>query len=156
MAHDGQDTTNMTASAVLPDLLTLTKAALPAVQSVFDSARVSVRAMVSKDDKISGALVEANQTAAHGLSWLATYHQSLQQMQRWAESLNADGNFGEMEQLLHQIAFGEYLHQIAGGGHAAMFSQGNILVHGQIRPLDVLSWWVKNRRKLRLCTPELV
>ncbi|WP_170333851.1 acyl-CoA dehydrogenase family protein [Ruegeria arenilitoris] len=115
MAHDGQDTTNMTASAVLPDLLTLTKAALPAVQSVFDSARVSVRAMVSKDDKISGALVEANQTAAHGLSWLATYHQSLQQMQRWAESLNADGNLGEMEQLLHQIAFGEYLHQIAGG-----------------------------------------
>ncbi|MTH98690.1 acyl-CoA dehydrogenase [Roseibium sp. RKSG952] len=115
MAHDGQDTTNMTASAVLPDLLTLTKAALPAVQSVFDSARVSVRAMVSKDDKISGALVEANQTAAHGLSWLATYHQSLLQMQRWAESLDADGNFGEMEQLLHQIAFGEYLHQIAGG-----------------------------------------
>ncbi|WP_209015930.1 acyl-CoA dehydrogenase family protein [Roseibium sp. RKSG952] len=105
----------MTASAVLPDLLTLTKAALPAVQSVFDSARVSVRAMVSKDDKISGALVEANQTAAHGLSWLATYHQSLLQMQRWAESLDADGNFGEMEQLLHQIAFGEYLHQIAGG-----------------------------------------
>ena len=36
-------------------------------------------------------------------------------MQRWAEALQAEGKFGEMEQLLHQIAFGEYLHQIAGG-----------------------------------------
>ncbi|WP_299985015.1 acyl-CoA dehydrogenase family protein [uncultured Ruegeria sp.] len=115
MAHDGQDLTNMTQPAVLPDLLTLSAAALPAVESVFDKARTSVRAMVTSDGRISGALIEAHQTAAHGLSWLATYHQSLQQMQRWAEALQAEGKFGEMEQLLHQIAFGEYLHQIAGG-----------------------------------------
>ena len=112
MAHDGQD---MTQPAILSDLLTLTAAALPAVQAVFDKARESVRAMVTGDGRISGALIEAHQTAAHGLSWLATYHQSLQQMQRWAEALSNDGKFGEMEQLLHQIAFGEYLHQIAGG-----------------------------------------
>ena len=112
MAHDGQD---MTQPAILSDLLTLTAAALPAVQAVFDKARESVRAMVTSDGRISGALIEAHQTAAHGLSWLATYHQSLQQMQRWAEALSNDGKFGEMEQLLHQIAFGEYLHQIAGG-----------------------------------------
>ncbi|WP_299667032.1 acyl-CoA dehydrogenase family protein [uncultured Ruegeria sp.] len=115
MAHDGQDLTNMTQPAVLPDLLTLSAAALPAVESVFDKARTSVRAMVTSDERILGALIEAHQTAAHGLSWLATYHQSLQQMQRWAEALQAEGKFGEMEQLLHQIAFGEYLHQIAGG-----------------------------------------
>ena len=112
MAHDGQD---MTQPAILSDLLTLTAAALPAVQAVFDKARESVCAMVTSDGRISGALIEAHQTAAHGLSWLATYHQSLQQMQRWAEALSNDGKFGEMEQLLHQIAFGEYLHQIAGG-----------------------------------------
>ncbi|WP_170367970.1 acyl-CoA dehydrogenase family protein [Ruegeria arenilitoris] len=115
MAHDGQDTTNMTSQPVLPDLLTLTGAALPAVQSVFDRARDAVRAMVSAEGRVSGALVEANQTAAHGLAWLATYNQSLQQMQKWAEALDAQGKFGEMEQLLHQIAFGEYLHQVAGG-----------------------------------------
>ncbi|KIC39991.1 acyl-CoA dehydrogenase [Ruegeria sp. ANG-R] len=115
MAHDGQDMTNMTQPAVLPELLTLSAAALPAVQTVFDKARESVRAMVTAEDRISGALIEAHQTAAHGLAWLATYHQSLQQMQRWAEALQAEGKFGEMEQLLHQIAFGEYLHQIAGG-----------------------------------------
>ncbi|WP_170601606.1 acyl-CoA dehydrogenase family protein [Ruegeria arenilitoris] len=115
MAHDGQDMTNMTSQPVLPDLLTLTGAALPAVQSVFDRARDAVRAMVSAEGRVSGALVEANQTAAHGLAWLATYNQSLQQMQKWAEALDAQGRFGEMEHLLHQIAFGEYLHQVAGG-----------------------------------------
>ncbi|WP_109312290.1 acyl-CoA dehydrogenase family protein [Ruegeria sp. AU67] len=115
MAHDGQDMTQMTTPAILPDLLTLTRAAAPAVETVFERARESVRGMVSADGRVSGALIEANQTAAHGLSWLATYSQSLKQMQRWAEALEADGKFGEIEQLLHQIAFGEYLHQVAGG-----------------------------------------
>ena len=115
MAHDGQDMTNMTQSAVLPDLLPLTAAALPAVEAVFDKARTCVRALVTAEGRVSGALIEAHQIAAHGLAWLATYNQSLQQMQRWAQSLEAEGKFTEIEQLLHQIAFGEYLHQIAGG-----------------------------------------
>ncbi|MFY2825280.1 acyl-CoA dehydrogenase family protein [Ruegeria sp. MALMAid1280] len=115
MAHDGQDMTQMTPSAILPELLTLTRAALPAVETVFERARDAVREMVTEDGRVSGALIEANQTAAHGLAWLATYNQSLQQMQRWADALESDGKFGEMEQLLHQIAFGEYLHQVAGG-----------------------------------------
>ncbi|NVO57456.1 acyl-CoA/acyl-ACP dehydrogenase [Rhodobacteraceae bacterium B1Z28] len=115
MAHDGQDVTEMTTSVILPDLLDLTRAAVPAVEAVFERARDSVRGMVTADGRVSGALIEANQTAAHGLAWMATYTQSLQQMQRWAEALKADGKFGEIEQLLHQIAFGEYLHQVAGG-----------------------------------------
>ncbi len=115
MAHDGQDMTQMTTSAILPDLLTLTRTAVPAVEAVFERARESVRAMVTAEGRVSGALIEANQTAAHGLSWLATYSQSLKQMQRWAEALESDGKFGEIEQLLLQIAFGEYLHQVAGG-----------------------------------------
>ena len=45
-------------------------------------------------------------------------------MQRWAEALEAHGKFGEIEQLLHQIAFGEYLHQVAGG---IPMNQGEIL-----------------------------
>ncbi len=115
MAHDGQDISTMTNSVILPELLSLTGAAIAPVNAVFGAARESVRALVSADGKISGALIEANQTAAHGLSWLATYQQSLQQMHRWAETLNGEGKFGEIEQLLLQIAFGEYLHQIAGG-----------------------------------------
>ncbi|MEP2531136.1 acyl-CoA dehydrogenase family protein [Shimia sp.] len=114
MAHDGQDLT-MTHSVILPDLLALTGAAVAPVEAILDTAKQRVRETVSDNGKVSGKLIEENQTAAHGLSWLATYAQSLRQMQAWAERLKADGKFGEMEQLIHQIAFGEYLWQIYGG-----------------------------------------
>lgn len=114
MAHDGQDMT-LTGTPILGDLLMHTAAALPAVDTLLDCAKSSVRALTSVDGRISSALIEENQTAAHGLAWLATYAQSLHQMQAWAERLVADGKFGEPEQLMHQIAFGEYLWQIHGG-----------------------------------------
>lgn len=128
MPHDGQDST-VQPTVHLPDLLTLTGAALAPVGEVFDAALASVRAMVSEGGKISAALIEANQAAAHALSWLATYAESLRQMQRWAEKLDAEGRFGEIEQLIHQIAFGEYLAQILGG---IPMSQGEI-----VRPQDL-------------------
>ncbi|UWQ90990.1 acyl-CoA/acyl-ACP dehydrogenase [Rhodobacteraceae bacterium M382] len=118
MAHDGQDlhmTADTANAPLLPDLLTLTAAALPPVTQLFEQGREAVRALVSQDGRVSGKLMERHQSAAHGLSWLATYEQSLKQMQAWAERLQADGKFGEIEQLIHQIAFGEYLHQLAGG-----------------------------------------
>jgi len=45
-------------------------------------------------------------------------------LQKWAEALHADGKFGELEQLIHQIAFGEYLWQIYGG---IQMNQGEIV-----------------------------
>jgi (2S)-methylsuccinyl-CoA dehydrogenase len=59
--------------------------------------------------------MEANQFAAHTLSWLATYSESLVQLRAWAGRLAENGTLGEMERLLLQIGFGEYLAQIAGG-----------------------------------------
>jgi len=109
---------------LLSDLLALTNAALPPVEAVLEIAREAVRNMVSEDGRVSGRLIEQNQTAAHGLSWLATYHQSLVQMQKWAERLAADGKFSELEQLIHQIAFGEYLWQIYGG---IQMNQGEVV-----------------------------
>jgi (2S)-methylsuccinyl-CoA dehydrogenase len=122
MAHDGQDL-NL-GSAILPDLLTLTAEAIAPVETVFEAALAAVRAMVMENGRVSGTLVEQNQTAAHGLAWLATYVESLRQMQHWAGQLNDEGNFGEVEQLLHQIAFGEYLWQIYGG---IQMNQGEIV-----------------------------
>ena len=123
MAHDGQDMT-LKQNPVLTDLLALTAAAIAPVEDVLARAKAAVRAIVEDGDRVSGKLIEENQTAAHGLAWLATYAQSLQQMQGWAERLQADGKFGEVEQLIHQIAFGEYLWQIYGG---IPMSQGEIL-----------------------------
>jgi len=80
MPHDGQDMT-LNQNPVLADLLSLTAAALPAVDDLVARAKTSVRTLVTEGDRVSGKLIEENQTAAHGLAWLATYQQSLQQMQ---------------------------------------------------------------------------
>ncbi|WP_417268931.1 acyl-CoA dehydrogenase family protein [Celeribacter sp.] len=102
-------------TAILSNLLTLTAAAVPAVQELQGRAKDALRVEFLDGSRISGAKLNANQTAAHGLAWLSTYVEALRQMQKWAEALEADGKFGEMEQLIHQIAFGEYLSQIYGG-----------------------------------------
>jgi (2S)-methylsuccinyl-CoA dehydrogenase len=114
---------------ILDDLLALGVAALSPVEGVLDIARLRVAALVTVDGRISGPAIEENQTAAHGLAWLATYVESLRQMQAWAARLSEQGKFGEVEQLIHQIAFGEYLAQITGG---IQMNQAEIL-----RPQDM-------------------
>ncbi|SLN69909.1 Acryloyl-CoA reductase (NADH) [Roseivivax jejudonensis] len=123
MAHDGQDLT-ISGGVLLPDLLALTGAALGPVETLLDRAKTRVRALVEEDGRVSGQLVETHQTAAHGLAWLATYVESLRQMQAWAEKLVAEEQFSEVEQLIHQIAFGEYLWQLHGG---IQMNQGEIV-----------------------------
>jgi len=105
----------MTTSPLLSDLTTLTAEAAQTVGGLVARAREALRAEVVKDGRVSAGLVEANQHAAHALSWLTTYHEALVQMNAWADRVRDTGSFGEMEKLILQIAFGEYLAQIAGG-----------------------------------------
>jgi (2S)-methylsuccinyl-CoA dehydrogenase len=109
---------------ILNNLLSLTLAALKPVHTILKTATQQLRARVSVDGRVSARLVEEHQTATHGLAWFATYSQSLTQMQRWAEKLNQNNTFGETEQLILQITFGEYLWQIYGG---IQMNQGEIL-----------------------------
>ena len=126
MPHDGQlDGQDMKPTTpLLPDLLALTQSALAPLDQLLEIATSRVRETVSDGGRVSGALVEQHQYAAHGLAWLATYVYSLRQMHRWAKALSGEGKFGEMEQLIHQIAFGEYLWQIYGG---IQMNQGEVL-----------------------------
>ena len=114
----------MAQDTLLPDLLTLTGAAVAPAESLLAKAIERVRTDVSSEGRVSAQLLEDNQTAAHGLAWLATYVEILRQMQKWAEGLKANGQFGTMEQLIHQIAFGEYLWQIYGG---IQMNQGEVV-----------------------------
>ena len=123
MAHDGQDIEFLQAP-LLDDLLALTGAAIAPIDEILTLATAKLKDMVTDDGRVSGKLIEANQTAAHGLAWLATYVQSLREMQKWAEALDTQGKFGETEALIHQIAFGEYLWQLYGG---LQMNQGEIL-----------------------------
>jgi (2S)-methylsuccinyl-CoA dehydrogenase len=113
MALDQQE--RPVSNPILPDLLALTRAAVAPTEAILERARAALRSEFLENGRVSSRRVEANQTAAHGLAWLATYVESLRQMQKWAEALSAADKFGEMEQLIHQIAFGEYLSQIYGG-----------------------------------------
>ena len=123
MAHDGQDMLRADV-ALLPDLLALAEAAVPAAEAIFDAAKARVKETVSEGGKVSAKKMDANQTATHGLAWLATYVESLRQMHAWAGRLQEHGRFGEVEKLLLQIGFGEYLAQIKSG---ILMNQGEIV-----------------------------
>ncbi|MFY0610266.1 MAG: acyl-CoA dehydrogenase family protein, partial [Hyphomicrobiaceae bacterium] len=58
---------------------------------------------------------DSQQHASHGFAWLATYAQSLRQMHAWAQRLQPEDRFGDMERLILQIAAHEYSQQIVGG-----------------------------------------
>jgi (2S)-methylsuccinyl-CoA dehydrogenase len=105
----------MTHTAILPNLLTLTAQAIPAADAVLDITKIKLQALVTTEGRVSNELIEKNQTAAHGFAWVATYVESLRQMEKWALNLQDSGKFGEIEQLILQITFGEYLCQMAGG-----------------------------------------
>ena len=65
----------------------------------------------------------------HGFAWMATYVEALRQIRGWASRLDEAGEFGEAEALILQVAFGEYLAQLAGG---IAMSQAEI-----VRPFDL-------------------
>ena len=125
MAHDGQDLAfHLDNSWMIVDLLTKTRRAADELSTLFETARQQMKAQIVVDGKTSGKLLEENQDAVHGLAWIATYATAMQQMQNWAEKLHSDGEFGEIEQLLHQIGTSKYHAQVLGG---IPMSQGEIV-----------------------------
>src|SRR5690606_8010292 len=77
MPHDGQDL-NITAPApILDDLLALTAEASSALDNLVAHATRTLRSRLGDAGRVSGALIETHQVAAHGLAWLATYGQAL-------------------------------------------------------------------------------
>ena len=96
---------------LLNDLLFLCAEAEEAAGRHETAAREAVRALVAPQGKVDAKLLEREQFAAHGYAWIATYVAALRQMRRWAEA----GAGGELESLILQSAYGEYLAQLKGG-----------------------------------------
>jgi (2S)-methylsuccinyl-CoA dehydrogenase len=103
------------ADPILADLPALAAAAADAAAGLVAAARDGLASRVKSGGRISNAALEADQFAAHGLAWMATCAEALRQMSGWAAALQAEGRLGEIERLILQIAFGEYLAQLAGG-----------------------------------------
>jgi len=96
---------------VLDNLLGLAAEAESAADRYETEAREAVRKLIAPQGKVDPKLLEREQFAAHGFAWIATYVAAIRQMRRWAEA-NAGG---ELEQLILQVALGEYLAQLKGG-----------------------------------------
>ncbi len=117
-------------SPILNNLIPAMGEAVTALDLYVSAASRAVAAQVkTPEGKVDRAVFEANQHMAHGLSWVATYLETLRQTADWAARLQADGKFGDVEALLAQIMFGEYCQQFVGG---IPMNQGEI-----IRPADL-------------------
>ncbi|MET0301886.1 MAG: acyl-CoA dehydrogenase family protein [Methyloceanibacter sp.] len=103
------------------DLIPLLAEGAEAAAGLRASAVEGVAAKVSTGGKIDADALEREQHAAHGLAWIATYVEALQQLANYAKRLDGEGRFGEMERLLAGIGAAEYLSQLAGG---VVMSQG--------------------------------
>jgi len=112
-----------------PHLLALTSRALEAADTLLASAKQAVTALVAPSGKVDADLVDRHQYAVHGFAWYATYVEALRQMRHWAVGLSDNGELREIETLMLQAAYGEYLAQLQGG---IAISQVEI-----IRPLDM-------------------
>ncbi len=117
------------ADLLIADLLPTCARALEAAQGFAEAAKRSVAQRVAPSGKVDAASMEREQFAAHGYAWLATYVAALEQSLRWAERLEQAGALRELERLMLQAAYGEYLTQLWGG---IPLSQGEV-----VRPSDL-------------------
>ncbi len=115
--------------AVLDNLFELCAKAVTAADGLYADARAALSARLTKDGRVSAKALEADQSSAHGFAWFGTYVEALRQTLGWAEALKGEGRLRELETLILQCAFGEYLAQMAGG---IPMSQGEI-----VRPHDL-------------------
>jgi (2S)-methylsuccinyl-CoA dehydrogenase len=103
-------------SLILADLQAKLRAAAHAAQAFVAEAKGPVKAKVTgASGKVDRAAADREQHAVHGFGWYATYAEVMTQMSAWADHLQAEGRFGEVEQLLAQFLFAEYGAQMLGG-----------------------------------------
>ena len=121
----------MSAALTASDLLSKGREASHSVETLLARAPETVRARVSADGRLSPALLETEQRAAHGLAWLATYAEAIRELAAWGERLAHESRLTETEALIIGIGLGEYLAQIYGG---IPMSQGEIV---RLEDLDV-------------------
>ncbi|MCI4645903.1 MAG: acyl-CoA/acyl-ACP dehydrogenase [Hyphomonadaceae bacterium] len=99
------------------------------IDTYVGAARRAASKVLVTDGRPDRKALATHQHMAHGLAWIATYGDTLREVSHWAARLDAEGKFGEIEALLSQILFSEYIAQLRGG---IAMNQGEI-----IRPADL-------------------
>ena len=99
----------------LKALFATTERALGAAENFLSVARARLIASVAPSGVVEPLRFAAEQFASHAFAWMASYVEALRQIRNWAVRLDEAGMFGEIEALILEIAYGEYLAQLAGG-----------------------------------------
>ncbi|MEO1475067.1 MAG: acyl-CoA dehydrogenase family protein [Pseudomonadota bacterium] len=126
---DGLATADISETPIMAGLLEAMQDAVTALQTYGNTASAAAGDILAPGGKPDRAAFAANQHMAHGLAWVITYVETLRETAAWAERLDAEGKFGEIEQLLAQILFSEYCAQLIGG---LPMNQGEF-----VRPADL-------------------
>jgi (2S)-methylsuccinyl-CoA dehydrogenase len=105
----------MADGVVIADLLATVRQAAQDAEAYFLDLRKAVAGTVAPGGKVDRRKIDEEQRSTHGLAWVLTYVETLKETANWADRISAEGRFGEIEQLLTQILFGEYLSQLIGG-----------------------------------------
>ena len=105
----------MADGVVISDLRTTVRQAASDAEAYFLDLRRAVATTVAPNGKVDRRRIDEEQRATHGLAWVLTYVETLKETANWADRIAEEGRFGEIEQLLTQILFGEYLSQLIGG-----------------------------------------
>lgn len=110
------DSAPIAENGLIPNLLDHLDAGVKLAEELTTKAKANVLAQVVGDaGKIDAAKFDLAQHEGHGLSWFATYAESLKQLQDYAVRMKEEDRLGELETLIVQIGFGEYLTQMLGG-----------------------------------------
>jgi len=96
-------------------LFATTERTLGTAENFLSAARARLIASVASDGVVEPQRFMAEQFASHAFAWMASYVEALRQIRNWAVRLDEGGMFGEIEALILEIAYGEYLAQLAGG-----------------------------------------
>src|SRR5271154_473085 len=96
-------------------LLAAAERALGAAEAFFVTARAKLAARVAPDGVLEPERLEHHQFAGHALAWIAASVEGLRQTGEWARRLDDGAAFGAADALILEIAYGEYVAQLAGG-----------------------------------------
>ena len=102
-------------NGILDDLTSEMADAVTALDAYKEAARAKIALILAPTGKPDRKAFEAHQHMAHGFAWIVTYIETLRETAHWATRLETEGKFGEIEALLSQILFSDYLAQLVGG-----------------------------------------
>ncbi|MEL7454234.1 MAG: acyl-CoA dehydrogenase, partial [Pseudomonadota bacterium] len=132
---DGSAANTIDKSPILADLLSCMADAMAALETYGAAVKSKAGETLAPDGKPDRAAFAKHQHQAHGLAWVMTYIETLRETANWANRLNDEGKFGEIEQLLSQILFSKYLADLVGG---IALNQGETIRPHELGTLDAV------------------